>query len=70
MIEEVIKSLDYGPVGHFSWLLALWERAIKAELPLRLQRVGLNFRSTDNENGETMWEVRNSVLLVFARVRS
>lgn len=56
--------------GHFSWLLASCEGAIKAELPLRLQRVGLNFRSTDNENGKTMWEARNPVLLAFARVRS
>lgn len=31
MIEEVIKSLDYGTVGHFSWLLASYEGAIKAE---------------------------------------
>lgn len=50
--------------GHFSWLLASGEGAIKAELPpLRLQRVGLNFRGTDNEKGENRWEVRNTDLL-------
>lgn len=64
MIEEVIKSLDYGTVGHFSWLLALCEGIIKAELPLRLQRFGLNLEAQImNGKGENMWEVRNSVLL-------
>lgn len=63
--------MDYGTVGHFSWLLASREGIIKAELPLRLQRFGLNFRGTDNE-----WKGRKYVgskelgFAVLARVRS